>query len=156
MDEYQDTNDLQEAILTLSLIHISTNVLASIRDRGTIRIGVLEDNAPYCTVDASGNATGFEAELAMQIGTEILQGEGVQLIAMNTKTTRANLDQENCDLLVAKVVVNEMCIRDRLKTTQRPAYPGFFLCAETKVSAFFHFPTLFRRWIAQTSAPASR
>lgn len=85
----------------------TTNVLASIRDRGTIRIGVLEDNTPYCTVDASGNATGFEAELAMQIGTEILQGEGVQLIAMNTKTTRANLDQENCDLLVAKVVVNE-------------------------------------------------
>lgn len=83
------------------------NVLGSIRERGTIRIGVLEDNAPYCTVDEAGNATGFEAELAMQIGREILQGEGVQLVPLNIKTTRANLDQENCDLLVSKVVVNE-------------------------------------------------
>lgn len=81
-------------------------MLGTIRERGTIRIGVLEDGAPYCTVDAAGNATGLEAELAAQIGREILR-RGVQLVPLNSKTTRANLDQKNCDLLISKVVVNE-------------------------------------------------
>lgn len=83
------------------------NVMGSIRERGTIKIGVRNDLAPLGYIDSDGKLAGFEAELAIMLGEEILGGPGVELVEVTPKTRGAMLDQSYCDILVASVNKNE-------------------------------------------------
>ncbi len=83
------------------------NVLPEIRERGTVRIGVLEDEYPFSQVEDSATATGFEAELASLIGEQILGGPGVVYVPVTVKNDLAMLDNEDVDLLISRVEVTE-------------------------------------------------
>ncbi len=84
----------------------SVEVLAQIRARGTVKIGVMEDMLPFCKVSVDGKAQGFEAELAQMLGEKVLGGSGVQFYPVNSKTALAYLLNDDCDILVSMVVVN--------------------------------------------------
>lgn len=84
----------------------SVAVLADLRERGTIVVGVLDDMPPYNQTDEYGNSVGFESDLATMIGETILGGPGVQFFFVNSKTARAYLDNGDCDMLIAMVTVN--------------------------------------------------
>ena len=96
------------AILSRLLGSGSTNVLDTLRTRGTIVVGVQSDRAPYGQMDDSGTASGFEPELATALCESVLGTGSVQFLGVNPKTARAQLEQENCDVLFAMVVVNEV------------------------------------------------
>ena len=96
------------AILSRLLGSGSTNVLDTLRARGTIVVGVQSDRAPYGQMDDSGTASGFEPELATALCESVLGTGSVQFLGVNPKTARAQLEQENCDVLFAMVVVNEV------------------------------------------------
>ncbi len=81
------------------------NVLPEIRERGTVRIGVLSDEMPFSKVEDSATATGFEAELAALIGEQILGGPGVVYMPVTVKSDLAMLANEEVDLLISRVEV---------------------------------------------------
>lgn len=86
----------------------SKEVLAAIRTRGTIVMGVLGDMPPFGEADENGIPHGFEVDLAGMIGESVLGGKGVVYLSVNAKTARAYLDNGDCDILVATVVVNSV------------------------------------------------
>ena len=82
------------------------DVLPEIRERGTVRIGVLEDEMPFSKVEDSATATGFEAELATLIGEQILGGSGgVVYVPVTVKNDLALLSNKDVDLLISRVEV---------------------------------------------------
>lgn len=96
------------AILSRLLGSGSTNVLDALRSRGTITVGVQSDRAPYGQISDTGVTSGFEPELATALCESILGTGCVQFMGVNPKTARAQLDQQNCDVLFAMVVVNDI------------------------------------------------
>ena len=84
----------------------SVQVLGSIRERGTIKVGIQEDMLPFGKIGDDKKAQGFEAEMATLLGQKVLGGTGVQFFAVNSKNALAYLDNGDCDILFSMVVAN--------------------------------------------------
>ncbi len=95
-------------IAIFSFISGSTTVevLGTIRERGTIKVGIQEDMLPFGKVGDDGKAQGFEAELATMLGEKVLGGSGVQFFPVNAKNALAYLQNGDCDILLSMVVSN--------------------------------------------------
>ena len=73
------------AILSRLLGSGSTNVLDTLRTRGTIVVGVQSDRAPYGQMDDSGTASGFEPELATALCESVLGTGSVQFLGRQSQ-----------------------------------------------------------------------
>lgn len=83
----------------------SINTVPTIQERGTVLVGVLRDEMPFSKVKDSANATGFEAELASQIGQQVVNGPGVVYVPVTVKNALALLANKDVDFLVSRVGV---------------------------------------------------
>lgn len=83
------------------------NVMGTLRQKGTITIGVPGDISPLGYEDVEGNLAGFEVELAQQLGDRILGPDSTVLVVVTPKTRGAYINQSKCDILIASVDKNE-------------------------------------------------
>lgn len=110
-------------------------MLPGIYSRGTILIGVTSDTPPLGSLDADGNLTGFEADLARAIGSRIVNEKAVVLVPVTNRTRAAKLDYEYIDFAVA-MISNTQANQDRYQQSD-PYYrdPVGFLCRPGEVTA---------------------
>jgi polar amino acid transport system substrate-binding protein len=73
--------------------------LQDILDRGTIRIGVIADVAPFGFLDENQQPAGLDVDVANLIGQEL--GVNVELLPMNAQSRLPNLVTDQVDILVA-------------------------------------------------------
>ena len=92
------------ALLFFRIAHgTPVSVLPSIQQNGVLRIGVTSDVAPFGSLDETGNLEGFEAELAVSLGSQIVPEQGVMLVPVSNRTRGAYLSNGSVDVLVAMV-----------------------------------------------------
>lgn len=85
----------------------SIDVLPTIRERGTVLVGLLQDEPPFSTVKDNATAAGFEVDLANLLGQQILGGPGVVYVPVTVKNDEALLDTGDVDFLISRVAVSE-------------------------------------------------
>lgn len=73
--------------------------LQDILDRGTIRIGVIADVAPFGFLDENQKPAGLDIDVANLIGQEL--GVNVELVPMTAQNRLPNLVTDQVDILVA-------------------------------------------------------
>jgi ABC-type amino acid transport substrate-binding protein len=78
-------------------------VLDAVRARGALRVGYLEDNAPYTFFNAGGRLVGFDTEMAYALADEL--GVELQLLAVPRGAWQAALDAGYCDVVMSGIVV---------------------------------------------------
>jgi Na+/H+-dicarboxylate symporter len=77
--------------------------LDAVRARGRLRVGFIEDNAPYTFVNDRGHLVGFDVEMAYALAEEL--GVGLQFVAVPRDAWPAALDAGACDLVMSGIAV---------------------------------------------------
>lgn len=85
----------------------SIDALPAIRERGTVLVGLLDNEPPFSTVEDNATAAGFEVDLANLLGQQILGGPGVVYVPVTVKNDEALLDNGDVDFLISRVPVTE-------------------------------------------------
>lgn len=75
--------------------------LQTIRNRGTVRVGVREDIAPFGYMDSHGSRTGFEVELGELLANEMLEDGFAEYKTVQQKTKESYLNYGYVDILIA-------------------------------------------------------
>ncbi len=95
-------------------------VLAAIRERGEINIGLKTDFAPFGMLDSKGQPVGFEVDLAKRIAAEL--GVKLKTISVTTENRFQRLEQGAVDLIIA--TAGDTKERRELATAIEPNYYG--------------------------------
>lgn len=77
------------------------STLAAVEDRGTVRIGVRNDNPPLSFIDDAGDWVGFDVDLANAVGAQL--GVDVELVPVDGTTRITLLEQGEVDMSVASM-----------------------------------------------------
>lgn len=83
-----------------ALCFLSANSLEQIKNSNTIRIGVATATPPLGQVDRNGNFSGFEIELAQEIGKAIVPGGKIELIGVSNADRLSAVQNNRVDLLI--------------------------------------------------------
>lgn len=105
---------LGSAILAtaLGLTPAAADVLETIKDRGTLIVGVKADYKPYGFLDSSGNIIGIEPDLAKDVADRL--GVEVEYVPVVGSNRMQFLEQGRIDLMIATMTDTE----DRRKVVQ--------------------------------------
>jgi Na+/H+-dicarboxylate symporter/ABC-type amino acid transport substrate-binding protein len=79
------------------------SVLASIRDRGRIRVGYHERGLPYAYVNTAGELVGFDVEMAHRLAREM--NVGLEFVPVPFEGVPELLDSGYCDIVMAGIAV---------------------------------------------------
>jgi Na+/H+-dicarboxylate symporter/ABC-type amino acid transport substrate-binding protein len=82
---------------------VTTSVLDRLRQRGTIRVGFLEDSLPYVFVNRRGELVGFDVEMALQLARDL--GVTAEFAPISGSVLYAGLEPSACDLVMSGVAV---------------------------------------------------
>jgi polar amino acid transport system substrate-binding protein len=99
---------------------LPSKLLATIKQRGEIAIGVKTDFAPFGYLDARGAPMGLEVDLALQLASDL--GVRARLVPVTTENRFARLEQGAVDLIIA--TAGDTKERRLLATAIEPSYYG--------------------------------
>lgn len=86
----------------------SESTIASIEDRGTIRIGVFSDKPPFGYVDANGDNQGFDVYIAKRFAKNLLGDESkVEFVLVEAASRVEFLESNKVDIILANFTVTE-------------------------------------------------
>lgn len=109
-------------------------LLARIRQRGTLRVGVKTDYPPFGMLDAAGRPQGFEHDLAADLARRL--GVGVALVPVTGANRLQKLEEGSIDIVIA--TMGDTADRRRLATVVEPSYYAsgvtLFMRPEARVS----------------------
>jgi len=84
----------------------ATDSLAAIKKRGTIKIGVFSDKAPFGYVDSNGKNQGFDVFIAKRFAKDLLGDETkVQFVLVDAASRVAYLESKKVDVIMANFTV---------------------------------------------------
>jgi len=107
-------NTLASALIVsaMGLTAASADVLDTIKERGTLVVGVKADYKPYGFLDSSGNIIGIEPDLAKDVADKL--GVEVEYVPVVSSNRMQFLEQGKIDLMIATMTDTE----DRRKVVQ--------------------------------------
>ena len=80
----------------------SSGSLDEIKKRGTIKIGVFSDKAPFGYVDSNGKNQGFDVYIAKRFAKDLLGDESkVEFVLVDAASRVAYLESKKVDLIMA-------------------------------------------------------
>ena len=95
--------------------------LSDIRDRGYITVGVKNNRAPLGFLDADGNLTGFEIEIAQRLAEELLGSSTALRLVPVSNTDRLNaVIADDIDIAIAALTIT--AARRRIVNFSDPYY----------------------------------
>ena len=95
--------------------------LSDIRDRGYITVGVKNNRAPLGFLDADGNLTGFEIEIAQRLAEELLGSSTALRLVPVSNTDRLNaVMADDIDIAIAALTIT--AARRRIVNFSDPYY----------------------------------
>ncbi|MBU3154516.1 cysteine ABC transporter substrate-binding protein [Clostridium estertheticum] len=82
--------------------------IAAIKKRGTIKIGVFSDKAPFGYVDSNGKNQGFDVVIAKRFAKDLLGDETkVQFVLVDAASRVAYLESKKVDIIMANFTVTD-------------------------------------------------
>lgn len=86
----------------------SSGSLESIKERGTIRIGVFSDKPPFGYIDSNGDNQGYDVYLAKRLAKDLLGDESkVEFVLVEAASRVEYLQSNKVDLLLANFTVTK-------------------------------------------------
>lgn len=86
----------------------SASTIADIKKRGTIKIGVFSDKAPFGYVDSSGKNQGFDVYIAKRFAKDLLGSEDkVEFILVDAASRVSYLESKKVDIIMANFTVTD-------------------------------------------------
>ncbi|KNX41352.1 ABC transporter glutamine-binding protein GlnH precursor [Roseovarius tolerans] len=100
-------NTLASALVlsAMGLTAASADVLDTIKERGTLVVGVKADYKPYGFLDSSGNIIGIEPDLAKDVADKL--GVEVEYVPVVSSNRMQFLEQGKIDLMIATMTDTE-------------------------------------------------
>lgn len=84
----------------------ASDLLATVKQRGKLRIGCKYDTPPFGYLDADGELKGFEIDLAHELAQQILgDPSAIECIQVHTATRIAALDAKHVDFILATMTI---------------------------------------------------
>ena len=82
--------------------------ISAIKQRGTIKIGVFSDKAPFGYVDANGKNQGFDVYIAKRFAKDLLGDEAkVEFVLVDAASRVAYLQSKKVDIIMANFTVTD-------------------------------------------------
>lgn len=86
----------------------STSSIEEIKERGTIKIGVFSDKAPFGYVDSDGKNQGFDVYIAKRFAKDLLGDESkVEFVLVDAASRVAYLESKKVDIIMANFTVTD-------------------------------------------------
>jgi len=86
----------------------STSSIDAIKKRGTIKIGVFSDKAPFGYVDSNGKNQGFDVYIAKRFAKDLLGDESkVEFVLVDAASRVAYLESKKVDIIMANFTVTD-------------------------------------------------
>lgn len=86
----------------------ATGSLADIKKRGTIKIGVFSDKAPFGYVDSNGKNQGFDVYIAKRFAKDLLGDESkVEFVLVDAASRVSYLESKKVDIIMANFTVTD-------------------------------------------------
>ena len=86
----------------------ATGSIAEIKKRGTIKIGVFSDKAPFGYIDSNGKNQGFDVYLAKRFAKDLLGDESkVEFVLVDAASRVAYLESKKVDIIMANFTVTD-------------------------------------------------
>ncbi|BCZ45962.1 amino acid ABC transporter substrate-binding protein [Clostridium gelidum] len=86
----------------------SASSIDEIKKRGTIKIGVFSDKAPFGYVDSNGKNQGFDVYIAKRFATDLLGDESkVEFVLVDAASRVAYLESKKVDIIMANFTVTD-------------------------------------------------
>jgi polar amino acid transport system substrate-binding protein len=86
----------------------STSSIDEIKKRGTIKIGVFSDKAPFGYVDSDGKNQGFDVYIAKRFAKDLLGDESkVEFVLVDAASRVAYLESKKVDVIMANFTVTD-------------------------------------------------
>lgn len=86
----------------------ASSSLDDIKKRGTIKIGVFSDKAPFGFVDSSGKNQGFDVYLAKRFAKDLLGDESkVEFVLVDAASRVSYLESKKVDIIMANFTVTD-------------------------------------------------
>jgi len=86
----------------------ATGSIAEIKSRGTIKIGVFSDKAPFGYVDSNGKNQGFDVVIAQRFAKDLLGDESkVEFVLVDAASRVAYLESGKVDIIMANFTVTD-------------------------------------------------
>lgn len=83
-----------------------TSSIETIKERGTVRIGVFSDKPPFGFVDKNGENQGFDVYIAKRFAKELLGDESkVEFVLVEAASRVAYLESDKVDIILANFTV---------------------------------------------------
>jgi polar amino acid transport system substrate-binding protein len=87
---------------------VATSSIDEIKKRGTIKIGVFSDKAPFGYVDSSGKNQGFDVYVAKRFAKDLLGDESkVEFVLVDAASRVAYLESKKVDVIMANFTVTD-------------------------------------------------
>ncbi|MGY0372274.1 cysteine ABC transporter substrate-binding protein [Clostridium sp. JNZ J1-5] len=87
---------------------VTASSLDEIKKRGTIKIGVFSDKAPFGYVDSNGKSQGFDVHIARRFAKDLLGDESkVEFVLVDAASRVAYLESNKVDIIMANFTVTE-------------------------------------------------
>jgi polar amino acid transport system substrate-binding protein len=84
----------------------TSNSISAIKKRGTIKIGVFSDKAPFGYVDSNGKNQGFDVVIAKRFAKDLLGDESkVEFVLVDAASRVAYLESKKVDIIMANFTV---------------------------------------------------
>ena len=85
---------------------VATGSISEIKKRGTIKIGVFSDKAPFGYIDSNGKNQGFDVYLAKRFAKDLLGDESkVEFVLVDAASRVAYLESKKVDIIMANFTV---------------------------------------------------
>lgn len=86
----------------------ATSSINEIKERGTIKIGVFSDKAPFGYVDSDGKNQGFDVYIAKRFAKDLLGDESkVEFVLVDAASRVAYLESKKVDIIMANFTVTD-------------------------------------------------
>lgn len=86
----------------------ATGSIEDIKKRGTIKIGVFSDKAPFGYVDSAGKNQGFDVVIAKRFAKDLLGDESkVEFVLVDAASRVAYLESKKVDIIMANFTVTD-------------------------------------------------
>ena len=87
---------------------VNKSSIEAIKERGTVKIGVFSDKAPFGYVDSSGKNQGFDVYIAKRFAKDLLGDESkVEFVLVDAASRVAYLESNKVDIIMANFTVTD-------------------------------------------------
>jgi polar amino acid transport system substrate-binding protein len=87
---------------------VTSSSIDDIKKRGTIKIGVFSDKAPFGYVDSNGENQGFDVYIAKRFAKDLLGDESkVELVLVDAASRVSYLESKKVDIIMANFTVTD-------------------------------------------------